>query len=592
MQPWRLEIPPCPPSVCEELRRELQVSDPLAQALVRRGFHDPQRARTFLDASEEHPASAFAGIGEAVATIRRHIEAASRITVHGDYDVDGVCSTALLVRALGALGADVDWYLPDRAGDGYGLNPATIRRLSDRGTRLLLTADCAIGAVEEVEQARALGMEIVVSDHHAPRADGVLPRAPIVHPSVCGYPGRDLCATAVAYKLARALYESRGLELGDLDCDLDLVALATIADVVPLLGENRTLAVRGLRRLAATTKPGLRALMAVARVAPAQLSERTVAFALAPRLNAAGRLYRADAALELLLTSDSLRAQQIAHELDAVNRERREVERAIRFQAEAQMAELGEREAYVLAQEGWHPGVIGIVASRMVEHSGRPVVLVALDGDDGRASGRSIDGFDLLAGLRACSQHLRRFGGHHAAAGLEISRERVGEFASALCTHAREVMAPCDLQPVERVDAVVATEDLTMELAEELSSLAPFGRGNPPVCLLLDGASFTDSRPMGEGRHVRFSVRSGAVSARAVAFGCAGRLPVADGEPVQATFTLEVNEWNGVSEPRLVLRRARPAAPSPAAAQAPTRHEPAPAREERAEPQELVLFAI
>ena len=585
MDRWRLEIPPCPPPAVAALRRELSVSDALAQALVRRGLGEPAAARAFLDASEEHDPGRFEGISAAVASIAGHISAGRRITVHGDYDVDGVCSTAVLVTALRRLGADVDWYLPDRAGDGYGLSASTIERLAARGTSLLVSVDCGIGAVEEVEGALALGLEVVITDHHSPRPDGVLPRAPIVHPGVCGYPCRDLCATAVAYKLAQALYGARGRDPAELEAELDLVALATIADVVPLLGENRTLAVRGLRRLESTTRPGLRALMEVARVAPGRAGERAVAFGLAPRLNAAGRLYRADASLELLLTEDPVRARQVARELDSANRERQDVERTIRHQAEAQMTELGEQEAYVLAAEGWHPGVIGIVASRLVERSGRPVVMVALEGEGGRASGRSIDAFDLLGGLRACSGHLRRFGGHRVAAGMEIDRDQLAAFSNALCAHAREVLTPGDLCAVERIDAVVRVAQVDMGLAEELESLAPFGRGNPRVGLLLEGASFCDSRPMGQGKHVRFSVSSHGVSARAVAFGCGGRLPVADGEPVQATFTLEINDWNGVSEPRLVLRRAR-AAEQPAADTAPHR------RGRHEGRQELALFAL
>jgi single-stranded-DNA-specific exonuclease len=585
VRPCRFEIADCPPSQVARLHDELGVSSPLAQVLVRRGMAEPEQARAFLDAAEEHPPQAFEGIGEAVASILGHVEQGTRITIHGDYDVDGICSTAVLLRTLRALGADVDFYLPDRAGDGYGLSRATIERLAARGTSLLVTVDCGVGAVDEVEAALALGLEVVISDHHSPRPDGVLPRAPVVHPVVCGYPCRDLCATAVAYKLAQALYGARGRDPAELEAELDLVALATIADVVPLLGENRTLAVRGLRRLESTTRPGLRALMAVARVAPGKARERAVAFALAPRLNAAGRLYRADAALELLLTEDPARAEQVARELDAVNRERQDVERAIRHQAEAQMSELGEREAYVLAAEGWHPGVIGIVASRLVERSGRPVVMVALEGEDGRGSARSIDAFDLLGGLRACSGHLRRFGGHRVAAGMEIAREQLPAFSSALCAHAREVLTAGDLCAVERIDAVVRVDQVDMGLAEELESLAPFGRSNPRVRLLLEGASFRDSRPMGEGRHVRFAISSGERSARAVAFGCDGRLPVADGEPVQATFTLEINDWNGVCEPRLVLRRAR-AAEQPAALTPPRR-----GARHGAE-QELALFTV
>jgi single-stranded-DNA-specific exonuclease len=556
VQLCRFEIPDCPERDVERLRRELGVSGPLAQVLVRRGMAEPSLARSFLDASEEHSPELFAGIGDAVEAILRHVREGKRITVHGDYDVDGVCSTAVLVRALRELGADVDFYLPDRASDGYGLNVDTVRRLAARGTQLLVTVDCAVTAVQEVAAAHALGMEVVVTDHHSPRADGELPQAPIVHPRLCGYPCADLCATAVAYKLAEALYAALGRDTRELRGDLDLVALATVADVVPLTGENRTLVRRGLRALAATTKPGLRALMAVAGVDPSTVAERSLGFALAPRLNAAGRLYRADAGLELILTSDPQRAERIAQELDSANHERRQIERRIRFEAEAQMAELGERPAYVLAGEDWHPGVIGIVASRMVELSGRPVVMIALDADTGRGSGRSVESFDLLAGLTACGGSLLGYGGHRAAAGLQIERGRVGEFAAALSAHADNVLHPGDLVPVERVDAIVGGAELGMDLAEELASLAPFGRGNPAVSLMVADAVFADSRPMGEGKHARFTVESQGARARAVAFGCGGRLPVADGEPVQATFALEVNEWNGISEPRLLLRHA------------------------------------
>jgi single-stranded-DNA-specific exonuclease len=584
----RFEIPDCPADDVRRLRSELGVSGPLAQVLVRRGMREPLAARSFLAGDEHHPADAFAGIAEAVELIAAYVRDGARITIHGDYDVDGICSTAVLVRALRELGADVDSYLPDRAGDGYGLNLATVRRLAARGTKLLVTADCAITAVEEVAAARALGIDVVVSDHHAPRADGALPRAPIVHPALCGYPCRELCATAVAYKLAQAVFAAFGRDPRELRRELDLVALATIADVVPLTGENRALVKHGLRALAGTAKPGLRALMSVAGVDAGKVNERAVGFALAPRLNAAGRLYRADAGLELVLTEDRERATQIAQELDAANRERREVETRIRHEAEARMAELGERPAYVLAGEGWHAGVIGIVASRLVERSGRPVVMIALDGDTGKGSGRSIDAFDLLAGLSACEAQLLRYGGHRAAAGIEIERARVADFDAALCAYAERVLSARDTIPVERVDAIVGADELGMELAEELAMLAPFGRGNPGVSLMLADATFRDSRPMGEGKHVRFTVESAGARARAVAFGNGGRLPVADGVAAQATFTLEVNEWNGVSEPRLVLRQAQPLpAPSPAPAPAELQEELAALETDSGE---LVLF--
>jgi single-stranded-DNA-specific exonuclease len=259
------------------------------------------------------------------------------------------------------------------------------------------------------------------------------------------------------------------------------------------------------------------------------------------------------------------------------------VETRIRYEAEAQVASLGERSAYVLAGEGWHAGVIGIVASRLAERNRCPVVLIALDGDLGKGSGRSIEAFDLLAGLTACGGHLRRFGGHRAAAGLEIERGRVEGFAAALCTHAEQVLSPADMVPVERVDAVVGCDQLGMDLAEELQTLAPFGRGNPGVALLVADATFSDVRPMGEGKHARFTVQSCGARSRGVAFGMGGCLPVGEGEAAEATFTLEINEWNGVTEPRLVLRHARPT-------EQPLEQQVR-GNEQSAEDEELVLFA-
>jgi single-stranded-DNA-specific exonuclease len=588
VQAPRLEIAPCPSEHVERLVGELSVSAAMAQVLVRRGLSDPRRAHAFLACDEEHPPSSFAGIEEALALILAHVRDGQRITIHGDYDVDGICSTAVLVRALRGLGADVDSYLPDRASDGYGLNSQTLGRLAARGTRLLVTVDCAITAVEEVAAARALGMQVLVTDHHSPRADGALPRAPIVHPALSGYPYPELCATAVAYKLAQALWQAAGRDARELEQDLDLVALATVADVVPLTGENRTLVRRGLKALATTRKPGLRALMALAGVSPAAIGERALGFALAPRLNAAGRLQRADAGLELILTDSEQRAGEVAGELDRANAERRQIERRILFQAEAQLRDQGERLAYVLAAEGWHAGVIGIVASRLAERHNRPVVLIALGGATGKGSGRSIPGFDLLAGLRACARHLRRYGGHRAAAGIEIEREQVDAFAAALCAHAERSVAPQDMIPVERVDAVVGGDELGMALAEELRSLAPFGHGNPAVSLMVADAIFRDCRPMGEGKHARFTVQSRGARTRAVAFGGGARLPVGEGVPVHATFALEINEWAGISEPRLVLRHAQPAPLE--ALHLSAAEPPVPALEE--EQQELVLFAL
>ena len=518
---------------------------------------DQAAAREFLQADECHDPSAFDGIEEAVAVIRRHVEGGSRITVHGDYDVDGVCATAVLVRALRSLGANAGWFLPGRLEDGYGLGSSTVERLAARGTRLLVTVDCGITALEQVAQARAAGLDTVVTDHHALRPDGSIPAGPIVHPAVCGYPCAELCGTAVAFKLAQALGASTA------DTDHDLVALATVADLMPLRGENRHLVRAGLRAMANTAKPGLQALMEVARVDPSALDAHALGFRLAPRINASGRMQRADAGLELLLTDDRRRAAEIAAELDAVNVERRVVEERTTWDAEAQVARLGERSSYVLSGEGWHPGVIGIVASRIVERHHRPAILVAL-GDDrfGQGSGRSIAGFDLLAALHAAAHELERYGGHRAAAGLTVARERLPALAEAIEAHAGSVLTPDLLEPVERIDAIVSGPELGLPLAEELRGLEPCGIGNPAPCLLIPGGRFSEQRTMGEGRHARFAVSSGGARARAVAFGCDGRLPAGPGEAVDATFRLERNEWRGLVEPRLVLRHAERCAPA------------------------------
>jgi single-stranded-DNA-specific exonuclease len=561
MEAARLDIAPCAEEDVRRLARELAVSPVTAQVLVRRGLLDAQSARSFLAADEEHSCAEFAGIDGIVELIRAHLRARSQITVHGDYDVDGVCSTAVLVRALRRLGADVDWYLPDRMSDGYGLNGRTVARLAGRGTRLLIAVDCGITALDELAAARASGMDVIVADHHAPSPRG-LPQAAIVHPRVCGYPCAELCATAVAYKLAQALAGGSAAGAQAVEEDLDLVALATIADSVPLRGENRTLARRGLRALARTLKPGLRALMARARIDPSRLDERAVSFGLAPRLNAAGRLYRADAALELVLADDPIRAAQVAEELDRANEERRDAETRVLFEAEAQLAELPERCGYVLAGEGWHGGVIGIVASRLVERHRRPFALVALGGEVGKGSARSVEALDLLGALSACESHLRRYGGHRAAAGLELDRAALADFAAAFDAHVARVLSAEDLSPAVRVDALASGGELSLELAEELRSLAPFGQGNPAVSLLLRAARVSRLSTMGEGRHLRFTLHADGSRMNAVAFGFGGRTALkrelAREQPFDGVFRLEVNEWNGLTEPRLNLVHLQP----------------------------------
>jgi single-stranded-DNA-specific exonuclease len=545
------------------LERELGISHVLGQVLARRGLAEPAAARAFLRADERHPPEAFAGIERALELIRRHLGAQSRIVVHGDYDVDGICATAIMLRALRALGAAPAWFLPRRLRDGYGVSLATVERLAARGTALLITVDCGITAVEEVRAATELGLDVLVTDHHASRGDGRLPPCPVLHPAICGYPCPELCGAAVAYKLACALGAPSAEE------DLELVALATVADLVPLRGENRRLVREGLAQLARTAKPGLRALMRTSGTEPGQLDAGALGFRLAPRLNAAGRLESAEAGLELLLCQHEHRAAEIAQELERLNAERRAVEQRIAWEAEAQVAELGERAAYVLCGEGWHPGVIGIVASRIAERYHRPAFLLARDerisGAPAQGSARGIPGFDVLGALRAAEPLLLRYGGHRAAAGLTVAPERIGELREALERHAAEMLTPELLHPPEPVDAVLGGSELGIELAEELAALEPHGLGNPRPRLLVPGARFSDVRPLGDGSHARFTVISGGVCAAAVAFGCGGRPAEELEAPLDATFHLERNCFKGVVEPRLRLAHARPCAPAPIA---------------------------
>jgi single-stranded-DNA-specific exonuclease len=558
MQEGTWTISPCPHRQADSLAQQIGLNEITASVLVRRGYGDPEQARAFLDGEQPlHDPFLLGDMATAVERIRAAIAAGKRICVHGDYDVDGICATVLAVLVLRELGADVEWHLPSRFDEGYGVSGGTLERLAGEGCGLVVTVDCGITAVEEVRRARELGLEVVVTDHHRPAEE--LPECPIVATRPSDYPYPELCGTGVAYKLGQALL---GPDSEVLRRHLDLVALATIADVVPLLGENRSLVIAGLRGLARTQKPGLQALMKVAHVDPATVDTGQVGFRLAPRINAAGRLGHPRAALELLLTEDKDEARLLAGRLEELNRDRQAIEDKILRAAIAQVEEWPEakraRKAYVVWGDGWHEGVIGIVASRLVERYHRPVVLLA--GGEGlwKGSGRSIPSFDLHGALGACAQFLERFGGHRAAAGLSISPDRVEPFADAFAAQAERLLAPEDLVPATIVDAVLPRDaKLTLDLCEELRRLAPFGLGNPDVTLLAPGCELGELTTVGDGKHLRFRVhRDGRDAGGAIAFGQGtqldrfrrvGRYDVA--------FRLQENRWNGTVAPQLVVRR-------------------------------------
>ena len=563
-RPSRWRADPYEVATGRALASGLGVSPVVGAILARRGFRELEDARRFLAAEEAHDPRTLPGVPDACEQILRHVRSGSTIAVFGDYDVDGVCSTAIVLRTLRALGADPVWELPSRFDEGYGLSAAAVERLAARGVQLLVTVDCAVTAAEPVAAARAAGLDVIVTDHHRPGDE--LPDCTLVHPALGDYGCPELCASGVVLKLSEALYAAAGRDPAEAAEDADLAALATVCDLVPLHGENRRIVREGLVALGRTRKPGLRALMEVGGVAPGELTEHALGFRLGPRINAAGRMQRADAALELLLTDDPARASEVARELDFLNRDRQEAETRILFAAEAAAAAQAHQAAIVVAGEGWHPGVVGIVASRLVERWRRPCVVIALDGDGdgGRGSGRSISAYDLHAGLGACSEHLTRFGGHRMAAGVELEADAVEPFRRALASHAAAALSPDDLIPVERVDAVVPGGDLGLELAEGLELLRPFGMGNPQPTLLVPAARFERVTAMGEEKeHSRFTLATaGGARSRGVAFRSPPReLAPAQQQAHDIALRLERNRWNGIVEPRVILRALCPTQP-------------------------------
>lgn len=541
-----VEIPGYDFALARTFVEQLGVHEAVAALLVRRGVDSVTAAEELLEGEEWHEPARFEAMESALSAIRGAMAAGERISVHGDYDVDGVCATTILVTTLRELGAEVDWFIPDR-NDGYGLAAETVEMLAERGTGLILTVDCGVASVEEVALAQDLGLTVVVTDHH--RAGEILPDCPIVHPQIdSDYPYDYLCGAAVAGKVALALRDG-----ADPRRDLDLVALATVADMVPLDGENRTLVRWGLAEIRRSRRPGLRALMSAAGLEPERADATDIGFKLAPRINAAGRLYRADAGVELFTCTDPARAAEIADELGRVNNERRGVERGVLADAEAEQRRLadGPSRGMVVAGEGWHPGVVGIVAARLVRSSGWPAVVVSLDAEGrGRASARSVPGLDLVDTLRECGDLLVKFGGHSAAAGLEVEGDKVEEFAGRF---AAAVMAKLGDQPPpvrHVVDIVTGAGRLDLALATALESLGPFGMGNPAPRVLVPGARFESAKAIGsDGTHARFSLASaGGGSVGGVAFSV-GEKFVGDvnGSRADALVQLEVNRFNGAS---------------------------------------------
>jgi len=540
--------------------------EPLCALLVQRGLTEPEDAKSYLRPllTDLHPASLLAGGKEAVGRILRAIDGGETTLVHGDYDVDGVSGTALLTRWIRRLGGDAVPFVPNRVRDGYDLGSAGLEAARKAGATLIVTVDSGIRAHDAVAEANASGIDVIVTDHHTP-AETLPPALAVVDPNRadCEYPNKGLCGTGVAYRLCELMADERGIDHAELHGYLDLVALATIADVVPLDQENRTLVRFGLKALERTKLPGLRALMKQAGLEDGAPEAGQVAFRLAPRINAAGRMAEAITALELLMTEDPELAEELAGRLEKNNTDRREEEARTLEEALEALSSVYRPESdfgVVLAGEGWHPGVIGIVASRIVERIHRPTVLIAIRDGQGRGSARSISGFDLYGAVHACREYLGRFGGHRAAAGMDIAPERIEDFRHAFNAEARDRLDGQEPRPTIKPDLEIRLSEATEQLTGFLTYFGPFGIGNPtPVFVARDVELESPAREVGTG-HLKLRLTQAGHSLEAIGFGLVHRIPPESlgTSPLDLTFKLKIGRFRGRRQVEAHLLDVRP----------------------------------
>jgi single-stranded-DNA-specific exonuclease len=546
------------PEGAASLRRDLGLPAMVAHVLAVRGITGAREAEQYLNGSLDdlHDPMLMRDMPEAVACLRGALAEKRRIRIFGDYDADGVTATALLVRALEALGADVDYYIPHRIADGYGLNAAAIEQAARDGVGLGITVDCGISDHEHLGQAQALGLDVVVTDHHEPPAE-LPPAAALLNPkrADCPYPFKDLSGVGVAYKLLAALSADLGLRAGAERAFLDLVAIGTIADVVSLTGENRLLVKHGLEVISATRKHGISALMRAISVTP-PVTSYNVAFGLAPRLNAAGRLDHARGAVTLLLTSDLGEADKLAQSVCRLNTERQQEELRTLEAAEGMIrsaVDLERDRLILLASEEWHPGVIGVVASRLLERYHRPVVLLAMSDGEAKGSARSVPGFHICDAIGACADLLEDYGGHALAAGFSTRAANTDALRERLLARAAEVLAPEDLTARVTLDAWATLDDLDLAAVESINAMAPFGSGNPrPLIGLRDVGVQACDTVGADGKHLRLTLGGARSSLGAIWFGfghIAARLE--QGATVDVCGLPEIDEWNGRRTVRL-----------------------------------------
>ncbi len=566
---WILPTPE--PESAAALAGALGITVAVARVLWHRGLAQSDDARRFLRPAfrDLHDPMALKDMGAAVERIARAIRGGERILIYGDYDVDGTTSVVLLTKAIELAGGSASYHVPHRLKDGYGMRPEVVEAAAERGVKLIVSVDTGIRAAEVVRRANELGIDVIVTDHHLPEAD-LPPAVAVLNPNRpdCTYPEKELCGAGVAFKLIQALLPRMGWDADKArrasESFLKMVAIATVADVVPLTGENRTIVAEGLRGLGSVRNPGLRALLDVAGfTGGAAPNARQVAFQIAPRMNAAGRMDTAQAVVELFLTNDPARARDLAKQLHEQNAERQQVEAGIRELCEQVAVGEGER-ALVYYAEDWHRGVLGIVASRLVDRLHRPVFVLSRNEDDGLASGsgRSIPAFHLLEALESMADLFVKFGGHKHAAGVTLEAARVDEFRSRFNAYAAEKLAPGDLVRTVEIDAVLELREITERAIGDLFALAPFGHGNPAPMLAALDAEVVNAVVWKE-RHLRLTVRQNGRTLALKAWNFAARAgELAPGTRIDAAFQLEEDPYSaarGYPAWAAVLRDFRPA---------------------------------
>jgi single-stranded-DNA-specific exonuclease len=567
----RWDIQETDTQLASNLARRLGVSNVLASLLVARGYNDFEAARKFLHPSHDqlHDPALMLGMREAVARILRAIDAGEKILVYGDYDVDGTTGTVVLRRALQILGAKTGFHVPHRFTEGYGINQPALEKALNEGYRVVISVDCGIRSHEPLEWARANGLDVIVTDHHLPDQDeGTPPAFSVLNANQrgCPYPDKNLAGVGVAFKLAHALFRERGRE-SQVAGFLKVVAIGTVADVAPLVGENRVIVALGLSDIQKATNPGLRALMEVAGCTEGRgLTATDVGFRLGPRINAAGRMDAARAVVELFEATEPREARRLAEQLDARNRERQTVQADIVERAIAEL-ELGEAQAAgshvaVIAGDNWHRGVIGIAASKIAERINRPCVVISIDNEGmGHGSARSIHAYHLLDGLTTCADLFEQFGGHSHAAGLAIKRERILELRRRLNEHAASCLTDDDLVPVIHVDAELPSSAMTLALAEELRQLEPFGAANPRPLFLTRNLRIASEPRVIKERHLKFYVE-GDDGRRHDAIWWGGVEELEErtlhmGARIELAYTIEPNTWQGETRLQLCVQDIR-----------------------------------